>query len=194
MANNKLNGADYLLLLLYVDSQRPIKGAIRLMKMMFLFNQEIADLLKKKGLDSEKLPEFFAYDYGAFSKEVYEQIDLFKGIEFIKVENIKALEEMAEVDDLEEEPFIHEMFSQDKDMRRLDGKYYKYEIATNGINFIQQKIINEKIITPEQLQILEQFKKKINMMSPMQILKYTYTKYPEYTINSLIKDEVLGNE
>ena len=95
MANKKLNGADYLLLLLYLDNGNPIRGAVRLMKMMFLFEKEIAPLLKNKGLDSNKLPEFIAYDFGAFSKDVYEQIDLFKSIEFIIVKNIEADEEMA---------------------------------------------------------------------------------------------------
>lgn len=46
----KLNGADYLLLLLYLDNKKPILGAIRLEKMMFLFNMEIAPILKEKGL------------------------------------------------------------------------------------------------------------------------------------------------
>ena len=193
MANNKLNGADYLLLLLYLDNKKPIKGAVRLMKMMFLFEKEIADLLKSKGLDSENLPEFFAYDYGAFSKEVYEQIELFKGIEFIKVRDINATEELAEVDDLEDEPFINEEYSRDNQVRQIDGKYYEYKIAKNGIDFIQQKIIGDKLISQNQLDVLEQFKKKINSLSPKQILRYTYTKYPEYTANSLIKDEVLGD-
>jgi hypothetical protein len=47
---SKLIGSDYLLLLLYLDNKKPIKGAIRLTKMMFLFNEEIAPYLKKKGL------------------------------------------------------------------------------------------------------------------------------------------------
>ena len=74
MSNKKLNGADYLLLLLYLDNKSPILGAIRLEKMMFLFNNEIAPRLKETGLDSDKLPEFIAYNFGPFSKDVYEQV------------------------------------------------------------------------------------------------------------------------
>lgn len=195
MVNKKLNGADYLLLLLYLDNKKPIKGAVRLMKMMFLFDKEIADLLKSKGLDTGIMPEFIAYDYGAFSKEVYEQVELFKSIEFIKVRDIKASEELAEVDDLEDEPFINEEYARDNQLlpmvRHVDEKYYEYEIAKNGIAFVEQKIIGDSLISQSQLDILEQFKEKINSLSPKQILRYTYTKYPEYTANSLIKDEVL---
>ena len=49
----KLNGADYLLLLLYLNNKEPILGAVRLEKMMFLFNMEIAPILKEKGLESD---------------------------------------------------------------------------------------------------------------------------------------------
>lgn len=31
---------------------------------MFLFKEQIAPALKKKGLDSEKLPDVIAYNYG----------------------------------------------------------------------------------------------------------------------------------
>lgn len=74
MSNKKLNGADYLLLLLCLDNRAPIYGAIRLEKMMFLFNEEIAPRLKETGLDSDKLPGFISYNFGPFSKDVYEQV------------------------------------------------------------------------------------------------------------------------
>ena len=80
----KLIGADYLLLLLYLNEKEPIKGAVRLTKMMFLFEKQIAPVLKEKGLESDKLPEFFAYNYGPFSKDIYQQLDLFKSINFIE--------------------------------------------------------------------------------------------------------------
>jgi hypothetical protein len=194
MANNKLNGADFLLILLYLDNKKPIKGAVRLMKMMFLFEKEIAGLLKNKGLDSANLPEFFAYNYGAFSKDVYEQVEFFKSIGFVTVRDIYAKEEMAEVDDVEDEPFINELYqrgNRDIQVSKIDGNYYEYKIAPKGIEFIEQKIIDAELITESQLNILAKFKVKINSLSPKQILRYTYTKYPEYTVNSLIKDEVL---
>jgi hypothetical protein len=192
--NNKLNGADYLLLLLYLDNQKPIKGAIRLMKMMFLFEKEIADLLKNEGLDSGILPNFIAYDFGAFSKDVYDQIELFQSIDFIKVEYVYTSEDLAEVDYIEDKPLVDEFYLCDNQVRQIAGRYYEYKIVKHGIDFIEQKIIGEKLIATNQLNILEQFKKRINSLSPRQILRYTYTKYPEYTENSLIKSEVLGDE
>ncbi|MVB12312.1 hypothetical protein CAFE_30450 [Caprobacter fermentans] len=188
---SKLIGSDYLLLLLYLDNKKPIKGAIRLTKMMFLFNEEIAPLLKKKGLNSDKLPEFFAYNYGPFSKELYDQIEFFRGLGFIKVTDINASEEMGEVDDWQEDAFIDEMTEQSQSHVREDGKYMKYEIATQGIKYVEEEILP---LDPDQLSILEIFKKKIISLYPKQILKYVYTKYPKYTTNSLIKDEVMRDD
>ena len=194
MAKNKLSGADYLLLLLYVDGNSSIKGAIRLMKMMFLFNKEISSLLKINDNEKTTFSEFFAYDFGPFSKDVYDQVELFKVIEFITIKDIYATEEMIEVDNTEEDIFINEMFAQDKRIKGVDGKYLEYTIIKNGVQYVKQEIIDKKLITQEQISILEQFKKKMNLITPKQILRYVYTKYPEFTANSIIKNEVLGDD
>ena len=192
----KLNGADYLLLLLYLDNKKPILGAIRLEKMMFLFNMEIAPILKEKGLESDKLPEFIAYNYGPFSKDVYEQVELFKGIKFIQVTDLKATEEMVEVDDLEEMSyedvsFVNEMTSKGYKLK-TDGTYYKYSLLKTGENYVVENILPS--ISNEQKILLETFKKKITSIYPKQLLKYVYSKYPDYTTKSLIKDKVLDDE
>ncbi len=191
MGKTKMNGADYLLILLYLNHKQPVLGAIRLTKMMFLFEKEIAPILRKSGSEIENLPEFIAYNFGPFSKDVYEQVELFKGIKFIQVTNIKTTEEMAEVDDLVELPFIDELNNRGYELN-TDGKYYKYQILNTGVSFVESELIPN--LTAEQLAVLEKFKTKINMLSPKQILKYVYTKYPEYAEKSLIKKEVLDDD
>lgn len=191
MSNKKLNGADYLLLLLCLDNRAPIYGAIRLEKMMFLFNEEIAPRLKETGLDSDKLPGFISYNFGPFSKDVYEQVELFKGIGFLQVTDLKAREELIEADDWEEGPFDEELRYSGFQLNE-EKRYYKYQMLKLGEKYVNSKIIPE--LTPEQLSMLLQFKKKITSLSPKQILRYVYTKYPKYTSNSLIKDEVFDDD
>lgn len=191
MSNKKLNGADYLLLLLYLDNKSPILGAIRLEKMMFLFNNEIAPRLKDTGLDSDKLPEFIAYNFGPFSKDVYEQVELFKGIGFLQVINLKAKEELIEADDWEEGPFSKELDYTGFQLNE-EKRYYKYQMLDLGADYVSEKICPE--LTAEQLTMLLQFKKKITSLSPKQILRYVYTKYPDFTSNSLIKNEVFDDD
>ncbi len=193
MKKNKLTGADALLLLLFLDNQTPIDGAVRLTKMMFLFENEIAPILKNNGIILDNLPEFFAYNYGPFSKDIYEQLELFSNIDFIKINNLKAKEELVEVDDWQEQPFENETVESEKDIELdEDGKYYQYVIEDLGISFVNDEIIPN--VSEDAIKLLTDFKKKIVSLSPKAILKYVYTNYPEYTKNSVIKDEVLGSE
>ena len=193
MKKTKLTGADALLLLLFLDNQTPIDGAVRLTKMMFLFENEIAPVLKTKNIELNNLPEFFAYNYGPFSKDIYEQLELFSSIKFIKINNLKAKEELVEVDDWQEQPFENETVESEKDAELdEDGKYFQYVIEKMGISFVKERILPN--VSNDIIQLLTDFKKKINSLSPKAILKYVYTNYPDYTKNSVIKDEVLGSE
>lgn len=190
---SKLNGADYLLLLLYLDGCSPISGAIRITKMMFLFNEEIAPLLRKKGVSISKddLPNFLPYNYGPFSKDLYEQLELFQNIGFIKVRDLYAREEMSEVDDWEESAFETD-FSEGASqyLSNQDGKFMQYKLVGLGKKYVESEIIPK--LTDEEVGILTDYKRRIASTSPKAILRYVYTKYPDMTENSLIKDEVLG--
>lgn len=188
--STKLSGPDYLLLLLYINNKEPIKGAVRLTKMMFLFNMQIAPALKKKGLDSEKLPDFIAYNYGPFSKDLYEQIDFFSGIDFICVRDLSETEEMSHVDNIVEKEFIDECY-EDEEETKSENNYREYSITDTGSGYVEQNILTQ--ITEQQLGLLGQYKQKITEMTLKQLLNYVYTRYPEYADKSLIKDEVLNN-
>lgn len=186
----KLIGADYLLLLLYLNNKEPIKGAVRLTKMMFLFEKQIVPALKERGLESDKLPEFFAYNYGPFSKDIYQQLDLFKSINFIKIEDMYSEEELASVDNMIENEFVDECFEGDIELK-TESNYWLYRIADEGSGFVESELLPN--IKEEHQSLLEQFKRKITDMPIKKLLHYVYTKYPEYTDKSLIKEEVLNN-
>ena len=187
---SKLLGSDYLLLLLYINEKEPIKGSVRLMKMMFLFNEQIAPALKRKGLDSEKLPEFMAYNYGPFSKDLYEQVDLFTGIGFMQVRDLNETEEMSGVDNIIEKEFVDECYEDDEETKS-ENSYREYYITDIGSGFVESELLGK--LTSSQLGLLRQYKKKITEMTMKQLLHYVYTRYPQYAEKSLIKDEVLGN-
>jgi hypothetical protein len=189
MADNKLSGGDYLLLLLYLDDRKPINGAVRLTKMMFLFDKEIQPELKKKGLGSEKLPDFLAYNFGPFSKDLYELLEFFQNIQFIKTTDRQA-EDMSEIDDWNGEWF-DDAYNEINCGININSKYMKYELNDLGSKYVEEKILPN--LTGEQQKILEQFKTKIVNTTAKNILRYVYTKYPDYAINSLIKAEITGD-
>lgn len=186
----KLIGADYLLLLLYLNDKEPIKGAVRLTKMMFLFGQQIVPTLKEKGLESDKLPEFFSYNYGPFSKDLYQQVDLFKNIGFIDVEDVHSDDDLLIVDNMIENEFVDECYEGDVEFK-IENDYRMYMIADKGCGFVETELLPN--IREEHRILLERFKRKITDMPINKLLYYVYTKYPEFTDKSLIKKEVLKN-
>ena len=187
---SKVLGSDYLLLLLYINNKEPIKGSVRLTKMMFLFNEQIAPALKSKGLDSDKLPDFIPYNYGPFSKDLYEQVDFFTGIGFMQVRDLNETEEMSGVDNIVEKEFVDECY-EDEDETKSENSYREYRITATGSGFVENELL-EKVTSP-QLELLQQYKKKITEMTLKQLLHYVYTRYPQYAEKSLIKDEVLDD-
>lgn len=186
----KLIGADYLLLLLFLNDREPIKGTVKLMKMMFLFDKQIAPALKKGGLCSEDLPEFIPYNYGPFSKDIYQQIDLFANIGFIGVNDINSDEELSYVDSVIENEFIDECYEEENGFSSVNS-FWVYSITEKGIGYVKEKILPH--IKERELELLKEFKRKITSISNRQLLYYVYINYPEYTEKSLIKDEVLNN-
>jgi UDPglucose 6-dehydrogenase len=47
------------------------------------------------------MPEFVAYDFGPFSKDIYEQIELFQNLKFIKTDSVSTNDSTDELDDWE---------------------------------------------------------------------------------------------
>ena len=141
-------------------------------------------------MESEQLPDFIAYNYGPFSKDVYEQIELFTGIGFVAVTDINTKEEMSGIDDVVEAEFIDECYQGDSELK-TENNFWEYRITEVGKGFVEKELLAD--LTVEQKGILEAFKRKITEMPIKQLLYYVYTNYPDYTEKSLIKDEVLDN-
>lgn len=191
--SGKLSSSDYLLLLLDLDDRKPIVGAIRLMKMMFLFDKEISPIISKKGAKLDVMPEFVAYDFGPFSKDIYEQIELFQNLKFIKTDSVSTNDSTDELDDWEtlygEDIFDVEL----KDGYRklnIDYKSIKYAIEDRGHRYVEKMIMPE--LSKEVLDLLLNFKKKLNSITTQQLLYYVYSRYENYTTESKIKTRVLG--
>lgn len=191
--SNKLNAADYLLFLLDTDERTPINGAIRLMKMMFLFNQEIMPAISKKGATVGELPQFFAYDFGPFSKDIYEQIEFFENLNFLKTSQVDAVDHTDEFDDWETiygEDVLDSTLKDGYRRLNIDYKSIKYEITERGDRYVQTKIAPE--LSGEIKELLTNFKRKINSITTQQLLFYVYSRYEKFTTESKIKEKVLG--
>lgn len=182
------------MLLLYVsdasgNTATPIEGQTRLMKMVFLFNKELKKHFQKDGDISDAVfPEFKAYDYGPYSAQVYADLEFLVNMGFVEVEEAAggeiSKEERSEFD------YWAATGSADDDINLIQvGKTFK--LSSMGLKFVENKL---KLwgITQNQLELLTEFKTRCCEASLNNLLRYVYTRYPEMTGKSKIKDNVLG--
>ena len=185
---------DLLMLLLYAPdasgrTAAPIQGQTRLMKMVFLFNKELKKQFQKdEGINDSVFPEFKAYDYGPYSAQVYADLEFLVNMEFVNVEEAAG----SEISEEERSEFDYWTATgsadDDVDLTQV-GKTFK--LSPLGIEFVNEKLVSWNI-TPNQIELLTEFKVRCCEASLHNLLRYVYTRYPEMTKNSKIKENVLG--
>jgi hypothetical protein len=189
----KLKGKDILLMLLYLPGvtnkkNEPITGRTRITKMMFLFEKEIYKNFDN--ISEKSLPEFFAYDYGPFSKDLLDDIRFFIMINFVSERSSNT--EMSEAAIHE---FVYDIeddigYGDEVDVLNLDiPAEFSYSLTDKGKKYVEENLIDQ--FSDEQINLLTQFKRKINMLSLDAILDYVYNKYPEGAEKSKIRDRYI---
>ncbi|SEV98407.1 type II toxin-antitoxin system antitoxin SocA domain-containing protein [Natrinema salifodinae] len=142
------------LALMYADGGEPIEGRTRLQKMIFLMQQRFQEIddnpLKSSNYD------FIAYDYGPFSKEVYDDLDFL------------AEEDM--IDDQEEQ------IGRDKTK-------YDYRIQQAGEEFVEQQLSQDE--ARRILALAEEIKQEYNDKQLSDLIEEVYSRYPKYAENSI---------
>lgn len=182
------------MLLLYAPDasgrkKAPIQGQTRLMKMVFLFNKELKKQFQKDGnINDTVFPEFKAYDYGPYSAQVYADLEFLVNMGFVEVDEATD----GEISEEERSEFDYWTATgsadDDVDLNQL-GK--TFQLSSMGSNFVEKKRESWGI-TPNQLKLLTEFKTRCCEASLRNLLRYVYTRYPEMTDKSKIKDDVLG--
>ena len=143
------------LVLAYVEDEEPIEGRTRLQKMVFVIQQE---LIEDGVFRKDELYEFFAYDYGPFSKELAEAID-----------------QMIEAGLLKEEA---EEYDNDGNLK------YLYELRAEGRELTEQEL--KKTTSEELLNEARSLKRRYNgELSLPEVIEEVYAEYPEYAENSV---------
>jgi uncharacterized protein YwgA len=184
----KVSGKHILLLLLYspgktTEFNEPITGRIRIVKMMFLFDKEIKkSFFKDVDIELVSFPEFFPWNYGPFSKDVYNDIEFFINNGFIDTQ-LEAKEKTdMEMDEFED--WIKDYIFDDEE--ELLFPYVRnvecFQLTSKGLEFFKEKMYGQ--LSDNQKEIIIKFKERINEATPQAILRYTYLKYPEYTSKS----------
>lgn len=192
-----------MLLLLYVDDCSSIRGRTRLQKMVFVFEEEI---LKQNGFDKllsqnhqQSLFDFKPHYYGPFSEKVLTNMEFFVNVGMVEakcdIQDGDFEEALAGIDDqqilmddLRELPDGLE----DDEAYGIEDEFCiepEYFLSETGKKYVNEKLI--VFISGEQKNALTILKKNFNKISLNNILRYVYTKYPNMSEESLIKDTVL---
>jgi len=142
------------LALMHVGDGEPIEGRTRLQKLVFLMQKRLEEL-GEDPLQSDDY-EFIAYDYGPFSKELYDDID-----ETIARNMVEDREE-----DLGE-----------------DKVKYDYEIQENGKQWVREQLSEEQ--AHRVLELAEEIKDEYGDVSLSDLIEEVYSRYPKYAENSI---------
>lgn len=163
----------------------------RIQKAFFLFKKEFLKNIWKMQDSNDESDDFIAYNYGPYSKDIDYALSFYISKNIVH-EEIK--------DSQNTNTFILDNHDDDnwKDVENLrNKKIYKFCLNKNQIkNYEDVKNKLSSTLSKEEANIFweefQKFVRKINETKIEQILFYVYKKYPEYTKNSFIKDEVLN--
>jgi uncharacterized protein YwgA len=173
-----LDGLKLLLALLYdPDStgRTEIRGFTRLEKLIFLIQEE--------GLH-KRFYQYEAYDYGPWSREIHDDVELLglRGIIVTRREPLKVPVEAADTD---------ECLSQESE--EIDEIKTKF-VEVYGLTKPGEKAASSiwRSLTEEERRGIETIKKNFNQKSLMELIRYVYTKYPDYAEKSKIKNQIFS--
>ncbi len=151
-----------------------LNGVTRLEKLIFLLETETE--LPKVLTES---PEYEPYNYGPFSKKVYESLDMLAAAGLLKVSGSGASEgdalEASEIlgsMDSSDEPYAERQF----ELTPLGRKYYE-AVAEELPEWVVPQV--------------SKFKDSFGMLSLRQLVRYVYENHPDMITKSLIRDQVL---
>jgi uncharacterized protein YwgA len=177
---------DVLLVLLYAGSKKireTIAGITKLEKLVYL--------LKKETSLSKLVDENFTYEpyhFGPYSAEVLDNIEALEELGLVKAISVPSESYVEESDRYQVGAQVKESDT-DSNAPQQIGNMDVFELTDDGVKVAQTLF---KSMDHQQQQEITQLKDRFNSLDLRQLLRYVYTKYPESTTESKIKDYVLA--
>jgi uncharacterized protein len=182
---NALNRKDLLLLLLFAagssgDEGEPIDGRTRLMKLLFILQH---DYPAGKSLDTKRTYNFQAYHFGPFSKELYNDLEFLENVGLVQA---SSQGDASPIDQQEEEKVVEDIAIGDvEEEGSLLFEQERYKLTPHGMDWVQKNLIPE---APELLMTsIHDIKSKFAPLPLTSLLRYVYSKYPEFAQNTKLK-------
>jgi uncharacterized protein YwgA len=185
---------DILLLLIYSPGafdvvNEPICGRTRLIKMLFLFKKEILPVFRKGlALEESEFYNFVSWNFGPFSTEVYDDLTFFLLRGFIEA---KDSPEAASSEALAEwSEWLEQTGTGEEETAISEYTEECFYLTHKGEAFASRLYAD---LSKSQRALLREFKARIVSAPLFAILRYVYSRYPETTDKSEIRERVLGS-
>jgi uncharacterized protein YwgA len=174
------------------ESREGIGGITRLQKFLFLLEKEEKLTPTANGF------EFTAYKAGPYSAKLYDELELLENLDLIKSDVVAEASEAeaAEIEELSFEDLMGDAAEEIGD-KLVDGfgaadafEERRFSLTENGL-----RKVKEMIESGEYKPIVDgirKIKSKYGHYSLSDLLYYVYTKFPEMTTESEIKEKVLS--
>lgn len=173
----------------YKGGNTPIVGRTRLMKMLFLFEKEIyKDFCKDNSMRIDF--GFSPYNYGPYSKKIYEAIDFLETRGIIEIDFSTNINES----DFDLENFLN-LANENESSFDVSDEEIRVEVFLStkpGIAIMKdkEKLFSWVSLSDNQRHIISKFKTQMVNARLKDILRYVYEKYPKYSEKSLIKNQL----
>lgn len=142
------------LALMHAGDGEPIEGRTRLQKLVFLMQERLEEAGENPFQSDDY--EFIAYDYGPFSKELYDDLD-------DTIESNMVDSEQEAIDE--------------------NKKKYVYEIEDDGEQWVEDQLSNEE--AQRILKLAKKIKDKYGDIYLSELIDEVYSQYPEYAEHSI---------
>lgn len=178
-----LSRNDILLMLLGAGgATQAIQGTTRLQKLLFLVEHEAA-IKPTEGRDFG----FSAYKFGPVSKELYDDLE--------KLENLGLLEAKGVAEpsepELGEYDLSYDDLMGDEEQESKDAlEERRFKLTKRGVEWLNSKILPR--VNRDVAEGIRRIRGKYGSFALSDLLYHVYTKYPEWTSASEIKNRVLG--
>jgi hypothetical protein len=191
--NSTINSKAQLLLALlhanYDDDTtviNEIEGITRLEKLIFLAQKEEKITIENEGKKDNF--DFIPFKMGPWSSDVYDEVDFLESMGLLEK---RGTQENEPVNQAHDEMLFNEAIldKYQKSYPTLDNEMESYRLTVKGIE-IAKKLWER--LDNDECEKLKKIKKKFNKMNLKQLLRYVYTKYPDYTSESEIKDYIFN--
>lgn len=198
MNENRDLGRKQMILLLIgltedsASSKQKLGGITRIQKLLFLLEKELGIVPSNSSFG------FINYKKGPYSRELYDDLELLENLGFIQsVVTGDQVEDEEETTSFTFEELIYGKASSPSLEYEdgIQGDLYEskaYHLTSKGLLKVQDLLSGSDLnIT---INGIRRIKSQFSNLSLSDLLYYVYTKYPETTTESDIKEQVLGKK